>query len=53
MGFVQALLSQIGKQKCFKRRTYCYSMLYVHEEIKSHNRKFTSSFGYHQAGEDE
>lgn len=53
MGFVQALLSQIGKQNCFKHRTYCYSMLYVHEEMKSHNRKFTSSLGYHQAGEEE
>lgn len=52
MVFVQALLSQIGKQKCFKCRTYCYRMLYVHEEMKSHNIKFTSSLGYHPAGEE-
>lgn len=52
MGLVQALLSQIGKQKCFKCRTYCYNMLHVHEEMKSRNRKFTSSMGHHQTGEE-
>lgn len=52
MGLVQALLSQIGKQKYFKCRTYCYNTLRVHEEMKSRNRKFTSSMGHQQTGEE-